>query len=193
MLCTRKWFALVDDLHKNSNNISSSKNAGTLASLVIETLSSISDRKWVVAECLLRVAPTHETQKLFLSRVVAETERFSSSRNDCTGEESKWWLRARLVALGALDRLETLRAMHLGNFSSSAFESFRFVDYLDAAKAVARAGNARGLEILLQRHKEWFRNHDLLDILAEIPECASVSEYKASINRDYRWVRYFFR
>ena len=177
-LYKKKWFALVDDLHKNSNNISSSKNAGTLASLVIETLSSISDRKWVVAECLLRVAPTYETQKLFLSRVVAETERFSSSRNDCTGEESKWWLRARLVALGALDRLETLRAMHLGNFSSSAFESFRFVDYLDAAKAVARAGNARGLEILLQRHKEWFRNHDLLDILAEIPECASVSEYK---------------
>ena len=30
-LYKKKWFALVDDLHKNSNNISSSKNAGTLA------------------------------------------------------------------------------------------------------------------------------------------------------------------
>ena len=142
---------------------------------MIETLSSISDRKWVVAECLLRWPPDDETQKLFLSRVVAETERFSSSRNDCTGEESKWWLRARLVALGALDRLRNSSGDAPRKLLIFALESFRFVDYLDAAKAVARAGNARGLEILLQRHKEWFRNHDLLDILAEIPECASVS------------------
>ena len=68
--------------------------------------------------------------------------------------------------------------MHLGYFSSSAYESFRFVEYLDAAKAVARAGNARGLEVLLQRHNDWFRERDLLNIAGEIPECSRVSEYK---------------
>ena len=68
--------------------------------------------------------------------------------------------------------------MHLGYFSSSAYESFRFVEYLDAAKAVARAGNARGLEVLLQRHNDCFRERDLLNIAGEIPECARVSEYK---------------
>jgi len=177
-LYKKKWFALVDDLckHNVSNN---SKSVGISASAIIETLSSISDRKWVVAECLLRVAPTYETQKLLLSQVVAETDRFSNTSNIGTDdEETKWWLRARLAALGALDRLETLRAMHLGYFSSSAYESFRFVEYLDAAKAVARAGNARGLEVLLQRHNDWFRERDLLNIAGEIPECARVSEYK---------------
>lgn len=178
-LYKKKWFALVDDLNKYSGNGSSSKNAGFTSSAVIEALSFISDRKWVVVECLLRVAPTYEIQKMLLSRVVAETDKFSNTSDiSADDEDSKWWLRVRLAALGALDRLETLRAMHLGNFSSSAYESFRFVHYLDAAKAIARAGNARGLEILLQRHKDWFRKRDMLDILGEIPECTRISEYK---------------
>ena len=48
----KKWFALVDDLCKH-NVSSNSKSVGISASAIIETLSSISDRKWVVAECLL--------------------------------------------------------------------------------------------------------------------------------------------
>jgi len=172
----KKWLALIESLHKNSNKNNDTPAASKIAPIVIETLSSISDRSWVVAECLLQLAPTYELQRLLLSRVIAETEKF---KTEDANVQTLWWLQARIAAFGALDRLETLRAMHLGNFSSSAYESFRFFNYVDAAKAVALAGNVRALEILLQRHKkEFYRNpNDLLDILGEIPECTNVEEY----------------
>jgi hypothetical protein len=87
-----------------------------------------------------------------------------------------WWVRLRLTLLAQLDRLDTLYAVHLGNFAPAAYASFRAAGIGEAAMALAGAGNPRAVEQLLKRHPRCGAPR-LLDALDALPEMMPPSQY----------------
>ena len=164
-----------DDVHKARWEASTpSREALT------DSWAKISDRAWAAAKCAVAVAPTYEAQRVVLARGLRETEKHirdddadetdvddESNRGDLRGtsppsREWCWWTRLRLTLLAQLDRLDTLHAAHLGNYSPRAYASFRSADLGDAARSrspppeiTSRRNASRGATLAPSRRVFW--------------------------------------
>ena len=189
---------------------------------IADSLSKVSDRAWVAAQCAAAVACTYEHQRVVLMHGLKVTEHHiprpsrpsppvetndasgldgwdGSSSSDETehgqqgGQEPgtreepwTWWVRLRLTLLAHLDRLDTLHAVHLGNFAPAAYAAFREADLGDAAVALAAAGNPRAAEQLLRRHPLSAAPR-LLDVLDAMPDTMPPSQYAALLPWTAPW------
>ena len=188
-----------DDVHKARWEASTpSREALT------DSWAKISDRAWAAAKCAVAVAPTYEAQRVVLARGLRETEKHirdddadetdvddESNRGDLRGtsppsREWCWWTRLRLTLLAQLDRLDTLHAAHLGNYSPRAYASFRSADLGDATIAFAAAGNHIAAERVARRHPRAVAPR-LLDVLEALPETTSPAHYAGLLPWSSPW------
>ena len=190
-----------DDVHKARWEASTpSREALT------DSWAKISDRAWAAAKCAVAVAPTYEAQRVVLAHGLRETEKQireddvdetdvddESNRGDLRGGSPSrpsrkwcWWTRLRLTLLAQLDRLDTLHAAHLGNYSPRAYASFRSADLGDATIAFAAAGNHIAAERVARRHPRAVAPR-LLDVLEALPETASPANYAGLLPWSSPW------
>ncbi|CAD7704876.1 unnamed protein product [Ostreobium quekettii] len=152
-----------------------------------ENLKPVTDRRWVIEQCLARVADVSKVQKELLEYGTLETERWyhrarsvpvdgSSALPEGGIADRDWLLLRRMDLLGSLDRLETFCRVQEGEYSAQAYDLFRVCDLAFAARAFAALGDLTGLQILLQRHTRALFPK-MLDILSHIPEATDPRLY----------------
>ena len=123
-----------------------------------ENLQPVTDRRWVIEQCLARVADVSKVQKELFEYGLLETERWyhracsvpvdgSSALPKGGVAEWDWLLLRRMDLLGSLDRLETFCKVQEGGYSAQAYALFRVCDLVDAARAFATFGDLMGLQV----------------------------------------------
>ncbi|GMH35143.1 hypothetical protein BSKO_03011 [Bryopsis sp. KO-2023] len=135
-------------------------------------LDQIKDRQWVVSQCLERAAEDYPEERALLEYGLKQTELCCGDGLDeipMDGSESAVFVKYRLKLLGALDRLETFVLITKGGYSDAAFAAFRDSNLVSVAMGFAATGNAKALEVLLERHTFTLFNH-IFQILSELPE-----------------------
>ena len=143
-------------------------------------LSRVSDRPWVVVQCLIACAPQYETQRHLLVYGLKETDiQARKLQNSDDGEpEWSWWVKLRLALLGALDRADTVHEICGGGFSQNMYQTLRKSTMLDAALNAAYSNDLPSLQIICKRHSSCLAS-SVFQILATLPETCPVSAYDA--------------
>ena len=142
-------------------------------------LSRISDRPWVVVQCLIACATSYETQRHILVYGLKETDtqakkiQYSISNKP----EWSWWVKLRLALLGALDRADTVHEICSGGFSPNMYQTLRQSTILDAAINAAYSGDLFSLKIIFKRHTSCLMPR-IFDVLDALPETCSISSYE---------------
>eukprot|EP00803_Ostreobium_quekettii_P005494 evm.model.scf_1.18 EVM.evm.TU.scf_1.18 scf_1:336773-339914(+) len=156
---------------------------------VKENLEPVTDRRWVIEQCGVRVADSVQLQRSLFECGVRETEKWYDFISNATDgaqvgdvvpqggiADREWLLQKRMELIGAFDRMETFCEVQEGGYSAQAYAVFRDCDLVDAARAFAAFGDLMGVQILVQRHTRAVF-HKLLDILSCIPETTDPGLY----------------
>jgi hypothetical protein len=130
---------------------------------VADTLDGVPDRRWVAAACAtvpasdLSVAAVRAVLAYGLQETQTQCAEAAAFPQRLVADDSLFFFaRARLQLLSAIERLDTLVAVHGGGPSSgagAAFEALREADsMLDVALAFAAAGMPRGVDAVVRHH-----------------------------------------
>ncbi|XP_014245008.1 neuroblastoma-amplified sequence-like [Cimex lectularius] len=159
-------------------------------------LDKVTDKQWVLNECLNRVAETLEGASALLDygfkltkfedvfkvqseQIELSLEALKSAKG--LTEYEKQAVSARITICGYEDKLNTYK-MIIGkseaedNYNCNEFEIFRKQTYVDSAINFARAGNGSAVEILMNFHCDEIRPFWLI-ILNNFPETINPSMY----------------
>lgn len=166
---------------------------------ISECLDKVSDKRWVVLQCLEHVAPDAAAQSAVIEyglSVLSQSDSASSlfgvgghgAENERMGDaaaaatDDAWWAwRARLLLLEARDRLSTLAALHRGSAHPAAFASFSASPLREAAAAFCAAGNVRALDALLSRHPHSLSGEALFFALGALVETLGTAAYAETL------------
>jgi len=142
-------------------------------------LSRISDRPWVVVQCLTACATTYEIQRHILVYGLKETDSQARKVHNSTVTEPdwSWWVKVRIALLGALDRADTVYAACGGAFSCTMYEELRQSTIEEAALNAAYASDVKLLLMIFKRHANGV-TPIVFDVLAALPEALKVSTYE---------------
>lgn len=140
-------------------------------------LSKISDRMFVLSECVDKVGPTEDAVKALLLHGIHITEDylFSNFNNEESCLLWDFWV-ARLQLLQYRDKLDTFIGINMGRFSAEEYSNFRAVSVTNAAINLAENGKIGALNLLFKRHP-YSLSQDTLHVLSAIPETVSVQSY----------------
>eukprot|EP00854_Cymbomonas_tetramitiformis_P005683 gene5683-6869_t len=159
-----------------------------------DNLPRITDKLWVLNECVTRVAKSGDAQRALLLYGLKETstgrptetfteEELQELKEAAADKEAAgaspgspepaeellgWRHRYRLQLWQYLDRLDTLLSIHHGTFHTEAFAAFCDAPLPLAAVQFAQGGHLRAVELLLRRHPAALASHRL-QILAAFP------------------------
>ncbi|KAG0502427.1 hypothetical protein HPP92_002499 [Vanilla planifolia] len=140
-------------------------------------LSQISDRMFVLSECIHKIGPSEEAVKALLSYGIHLTEDCAFS--NLSNEESSllWETRVtRLQLLQYRDKLDTFVGINMGRFLAEEYGSFRVVPIAEAAVNLAESGKIGALKLLFKRHP-YSLCPVILNVLSVIPETVPVQSY----------------
>ncbi|KAG0502447.1 hypothetical protein HPP92_002519 [Vanilla planifolia] len=140
-------------------------------------LSQISDRTFVLSECIHKIGPSEEAVKALLSYGIHLTEDCAFS--NLSNEESSllWETRVtRLQLLQYRDKLDTFVGINMGRFLAEEYGSFRVVPIAEAAVNLAESGKIGALKLLFKRHP-YSLCPVILNVLSVIPETVPVQSY----------------
>ncbi|KAG0498126.1 hypothetical protein HPP92_002817 [Vanilla planifolia] len=118
-------------------------------------LSQISDRMFVLSECIHKIGPSEEAVKALLSYGIHLTEDCAFS--NLSNEESSllWETRVtRLQLLQYRDKLDTFVGINMGRFLAEEYGSFRVVPIAEAAVNLAESGKIGALKLLLSSYDQ---------------------------------------
>eukprot|EP00198_Chlamydomonas_reinhardtii_P007404 XP_001696740.1 predicted protein [Chlamydomonas reinhardtii] len=161
---------------------------------VAANLECMRDRRWVVGECLSRLAVDAAGQRLLLRYGLAESEAQERAQaGDCGGKGPSgaapwwWWRLARLRLLRHLDRLELLLAAQGGAYDAAAYAAFRDLPLPAAAGSWAALGGVGPLTALAAAYPAALSPAApgplLLGVLSRLPETLSPRLYGALLPR----------
>ncbi|KAK8936142.1 hypothetical protein KSP39_PZI013472 [Platanthera zijinensis] len=140
-------------------------------------LSKISDRMFVISECLNKVGPTEDAANALLSYGIHLTEDYFFSNFNNDESPLLWNFRvARLQLLQYRDKLDTFLGINMGRFSSEEYSNFRVVPVTVVAVNLAESGKIGALNLLFKRHP-YSLSQDILHVLSAIPETIPVQSY----------------
>ncbi|KAG2437019.1 hypothetical protein HYH02_011450 [Chlamydomonas schloesseri] len=157
---------------------------------VTTNLEHVRDRRWVVGQCLTRLAVDAAGQRLLLRYGLAESEAQSDGggRTGDGGDGPWWWWRlARLRLLRHLDRLEVLLAAQGGVYDAAAYAAFRDLPLAAAAGSWAALGGVGPLTALAAAYPAALSPSApgplMLGVLSRLPETLSPRLYGALLPR----------
>ncbi|KAH7288226.1 hypothetical protein KP509_31G017900 [Ceratopteris richardii] len=146
---------------------------------VQQVLPKITDRIWVLKECLGKVTPSMEAMQALLRHGLALVD----SAVDPLHLEQAWedpiirqfcFIRLRLLQYS--DRLETYLGLSMGRYISKDFEVFRTSTLADVSVKLAELGKIGALSLLYKRHA-YSLSMSLFIILDALPETLSPQQY----------------
>ncbi|PKA60686.1 hypothetical protein AXF42_Ash006320 [Apostasia shenzhenica] len=140
-------------------------------------LSKISDRRFVLSECINKIGPTEDAAKALLSYGMHVTKDYVFS-GSCNEESSLIWdfRVARLQLLQYRDKLDTFVGINMGRFVVEEYDNFRIAPVTQAALNLAESGKIGALNLLFKRHPYSLAS-EMLNILSSIPETVPVQSY----------------
>eukprot|EP00898_Chlorokybus_atmophyticus_P006467 jgi/Chlat1/6821/Chrsp51S06512 len=148
-------------------------------SSIADNLPKIDDKRWVVRECIQRIAGSAESQLQLLQYGLFETEAYRylhGQQPASLHDDYRYFIMQRLQLLQYRDRLDAFVAITRGRYVDVEYAAFRGVPLVEYALLLAANCDFHAVEVMWQRFPMALSG-SILAILSSIPESTSPFAY----------------